>query len=121
MKRLLVFFYLVLLTFGGPARIEAHAFLEQAAPGVGSTVKGSPEKVSIQFTEAVEPAFSKIQVFNAAGKEVDKRDVHVDRSAQNRLQVSVPSLTPGTYTVVWRVVSVDTHVTNGKFDFVVTR
>ena len=119
MKRMLVFFYLGLLTFGGVFRTEGHAFLERAAPGVGSTVKGSPEKVSIQFTEAVEPAFSKIQVFDAAGKEVDKGDAHP--SAQNRLEISLRSLAPGTYTVVWRVVSVDTHVTKGKFSFVVTR
>jgi len=52
---------------------------------------------------------------------MDKRDVHLDRSDRALLHVSLPRLGPGTYKVVWRVVSVDTHVTNGNFTFRVTR
>jgi len=33
------------------------------------------------------------------------------------LTVSLPKLKPGKYKVVWRVVSVDTHVTTGNFTF----
>ncbi len=120
MKRMLVLFYLALLTFGAVG-VEAHAFLERANPGVGSTIKASPKEVSIHFSEAVEPAFSTIQVLNAAGKEVDKRDLHLTGSDQRQLAVSLTLLRPGTYTVVWRAVSVDTHVTNGKFHFIVSR
>jgi hypothetical protein len=52
---------------------------------------------------------------------VDKRDVHVDPSNQALLHVSLPPLETGTYKVVWRVVSVDTHVTSGNFTFRVVR
>jgi copper resistance protein C len=52
---------------------------------------------------------------------VDKRDVHLDRSDRALLHVSLPRLGAGIYKVVWRVVSVDTHVTNGNFTFRVTR
>ena len=88
---------------------------------MGSTVHTSPNEVRIRFTENIEPAFSRIQVFNASGKEVDKRDVHVDRSDHALLHVSLPPLEAGMYKVVWRVVSVDTHVTNGDFTFRVVR
>lgn len=115
MKRAVVLFSLLVL--GGVGRLEAHAFLQHAEPGVGSTVPSSPNEVKIQFTEAVEPALSKIQVFAASGKEVDKGNVHVDPSDPALLRVSVPPLGPGTYRVTWRVVSVDTHVTNGSFTF----
>ncbi len=111
---------LVILSFlalGGVGRLEAHAFLQRAEPDVGSTVASSPNEVKIQFTEAVEPALSKIQVFAASGKEVDKGDIHVDSSDQALLKVSLPPLGPGTYRVAWRVVSVDTHVTSGTFTF----
>jgi len=101
----------------GAVQLEAHAFLQQAKPGVGSTVQGSPNEVKIRFTEKIEPAFSKIQVFAASGKEVDKRDVHLDRSDPALLIVSLPKLGPGTYKVVWRVVSIDTHVAEGNFTF----
>jgi copper resistance protein C len=115
MKRAFVLFSFLVL--GGMGRLEAHAFLHRAEPGVGSTVPRSPNEVKIQFTEAVEPALSKIQVFAASGKEVDKGDVHVDSSDQALLKVSLPPLGSGTYRVAWRVVSVDTHVTSGTFTF----
>ena len=40
----------------------AHAFLQSASPKVGSTVSAPPREVSITFSEAVVPAFSKITV-----------------------------------------------------------
>jgi hypothetical protein len=119
MKRIGIGFFLILLVES--ARLEAHAFLERAEPSVGSAVQTSPNEVQIRFTENIEPAFSSIQVFDASGKEVDKRDVHLDRSDHAMLHVSLPQLGAGTYKVVWRVVSVDTHVTNGNFTFRVVR
>jgi hypothetical protein len=118
MKRRILILFLIVLT--GVAQVEAHAFLMEAEPAVGSTVQASPNEVRIRFTENIEPAFSSIKVFDASGKEVDKRDVHLDRSDRALLDVSLPHLGAGIYKVVWRVVSVDTHVTNGNFTFRVT-
>ena len=115
MKRTLGFFLLLLFSVVNP--LEAHAFLQHAVPDVGSTLAHSPNEVRIQFTEAVEPVFSKIQVFDSLGKEVDKGDIHRDSSNHALLKVSLPPLGDGTYKVVWRVVSVDTHVTSGSYPF----
>jgi len=112
---------LLLIFVAGSARLEAHAFLKDANPGVGSTIQTSPSEVQIRFTENIEPAVSSIQVFNTSGKEVDKRDLHLDRSDHALLHISLPPLAAGTYKVTWRVVSVDTHVTNGDFTFRVVR
>lgn len=95
----------------------AHAFLDHADPAVGSQVHSSPAEVRIWFTEKLEPALSRIQVLNAAASEVDKRNVHIDPSNPTLLEVALPPLQPGKYKVVWRVVSVDTHVTTGDFSF----
>jgi methionine-rich copper-binding protein CopC len=119
MKRIILSFFLIVLA--GTSRLEAHAFLKDAEPGVGSTVQTSPNEVKIRFTENIEPAFSSIQVFDASNRQVDKRDVHLDRSDHALLRVSLSQLAVGTYKVVWRVVSVDTHVTNGSFTFRVIR
>ena len=118
MKRIVIF---CLLLVAASARLRAHAFLKDAGPGVGSTIQTSPSEVRIRFTENIEPAVSSIQVFDASGKEVDKRDLHLDRSDHALLHVSLPLLGAGIYKVVWRVVSVDTHVTNGNFTFRVVR
>ncbi len=117
MKRII----LLLIFVAGSARLEAHAFLQRAEPAVGSTVQTSPGEVRIRFTENIEPAFSNIQVFDPSGKEVDKHDVGLDRSDHALLHVSLPRLGAGIYKVVWRVVSVDTHVTSGSFTFQVGR
>ena len=112
---------LLLIMTADSARVEAHAFLQRAEPAVGSTVQASPSEVRVLFTEKIEPAISTVQVFDASGKEVDKHDVHLDRSNHALLHVSLPPLEAGSYKVVWRVVSVDTHVTNGSFNFRVVR
>jgi methionine-rich copper-binding protein CopC len=112
---------LLLIFVAGLARLEAHAFLKDANPEVGSTMQTSPSEVRIRFTENIEPAVSSIQVFDATGKEVDKHDLHLDRSDHALLHISLPPLGVGTYKVTWRVVSVDTHATNGNFTFRVVR
>ena len=118
MKRIVIFF---LILVAASARLKAHAFLKDADPGVGSTIQTSPSEVWIRFTENIEPAVSSIQVFDLSGKEVDKRDLHLDRSDHALLHISLPQLGVGTYRVTWRVVSVDTHVTNGNFTFRILR
>lgn len=115
MRRLIVSLLLICVASSG--RLEAHAFLKNATPAVGSTIPTSPGEVRISFSEKIEPAFSMIQVFDASGKQVDKHDVHVSHSDQSVMAISLPPLQAGTYKVVWRVVSIDTHVTKGSFTF----
>jgi copper resistance protein C len=95
---------------------DAHAFLDHADPKVGSTVHESPSQVTVWMTENLEPAFSKLKVFDPKGAEVDKKDTKVNA---NTMTVSLPKLPAGTYQVSWQVVSVDTHRTSGTFDFTV--
>jgi copper resistance protein C len=95
---------------------HAHAFLDHADPKVGSTIHESPSQVKVWMTEGLEPAFSKLQVFDAQGTEVDKKDTKVDGST---MTVSLPKLAPGKYRVSWQVVAVDTHRTSGTFEFTI--
>ena len=98
---------------------SAHSALVRANPAAGSKVQKSPPQVELWFSEEIEPAFSSIAVFYSSGHEVDKRDTAA--SADKKiLIVSIPALSPGKYKVIWRVVSVDTHKTEGSFPFVVS-
>jgi len=98
----------------------AHAHLDHADPKVGSKVAQSPKEVVLWFTEKLEPAFSLIEVRNEQGSVVNagKAAVAGDRT---QLRVPLKSLPPGTYRVIWRVLSVDTHRTQGDFTFRVGR
>jgi methionine-rich copper-binding protein CopC len=95
----------------------SHAFLERAEPRVGSTVRAAPSQVRVWFTEALEPAFSTLEVVNERGERVDRGPAQVDAASRALLQVPLKPLGPGTYRVKWRVLSVDTHVTEGDFTF----
>jgi methionine-rich copper-binding protein CopC len=97
----------------------AHAFLEHAKPPVGSSVASAPAQVSLQFTQRLEPAFSRVQVLDPAGKRVDRDDAKVAADDPTTLVVSLSALGPGRYVVKWRVLSVDTHVTEGDYAFTV--
>ena len=54
---------------------------------------------------------------NAAGARVD----HGKSISGNVMRLSVGSLPPGSYSVTWHVLSVDTHTTQGSFGFQVGR
>ena len=99
-------------------RADAHAFMVRAEPHVGSKVKKAPTEVRIWFSEPVRSILSSIKVFDENGEQIDKKDAHLDRANRALLHVSLRSvLAPGIYKVIWRVTSVDTHVTTGDFRF----
>ncbi len=119
--RLLAAGLALFLATAGPRAALAHAFPDHATPAVGGTVAQSPTAVKIWFTQKLEPSFSGMEVLDAKGTRVDNGDAKVDAQDSSLLQVSLKPLPPGTYKVVWRVVSVDTHATNGDFTFTVTQ
>ena len=117
-KRLVPFVVAALSVIAAAVRVEAHAFLIRAEPRVGSKVNKVPTEVRVWFSETVQASVSSIRVFNESGKQVDKKDTHSDRANRAVICVSlIPALTPGSYKVVWRVTSADTHVTSGNFHF----
>ena len=117
-KRLVLFVVAALSVIAAAVRVEAHAFLVRAEPRVGSKVNKVPAEVRVWFSETVRAGASSIHVFDVSGKQVDKKDTHSDRTNRAVLCVSlIPALTPGSYKVIWRVTSMDTHVTDGNFHF----
>jgi methionine-rich copper-binding protein CopC len=94
-----------------------HSGLQRAEPPVESTLKRPPTEVKLYFSERLEPAYSTAHVEDSGGAHVDRNDSHVDRSNPLLLRVTLTPLERGTYTVVWRVLSVDSHITQGRFKF----
>ncbi len=95
----------------------AHAHLDRALPAVGSVVRESPRELKLWFTQRLEPAFSTIRVVDRNGERVDNDDPQVDANDATTLRVTLRRLPPGEYRVNWRVLSVDTHVSEGGFSF----
>ena len=95
----------------------AHSGLQRAEPPVESKLKRPPSEVKLYFTERLEPAYSTIRVEDDNGAQVDRQDSHVDPSNSLVLRATLQPLEHGAYTVIWRVLSVDGHVTEGRFTF----
>src|SRR3954452_3954237 len=95
----------------------AHAFLAQAAPPVGVVVSVAPREVRLTFSEGIEPAFSHIELTRAEGQPIGTAPATVDPRNNTQLVLALPPLAPGRYRVKWRVVSVDTHPTEGNYTF----
>ena len=116
MKRLfivVVFSNLLLPT----APALAHAMLDHANPRVGSSQPSGPREVTLWFTQKLEPAFSTIEVRSESGAVMSSGKAQLDRGDPTQLHVALKPLSPGTYKVIWRVLSVDTHRTQGDFTF----
>lgn len=106
-----------LFALGLGSAATAHAFLQQASPRVGSVVAAGPAEVRLSFSEPVEPAFCVVTV---AGPPGFGGAAPPKAAANDRRILLVPirgPTPPGRYVVRWRVVSVDSHVTQGDFHF----
>ncbi|MCL6645899.1 MAG: copper resistance protein CopC/CopD [Dehalococcoidia bacterium] len=97
----------------------AHATQASSEPAPGAQLREPPERITIVFTEPVEPSVTTVQLWNQ-----DAQQVALDPPAYPRpdtLEARVPvELPPGHYTVVWRNLStVDAHTWQGSFVFTV--
>lgn len=93
----------------------AHAFLDRAVPPVGGTVAASPPEIRLFFSEAIEPRFSGIELTSIDGRPVKTGAATVNPRDPMQYVLPVPALPSARYKVTWRVVSVDTHPTQGDF------
>ena len=119
MHRSLTLAIVVLLGLGLASVAWAHAVLVRSSPSARATLARPPERVQLWFNERLEPAYSRASVWDGAGRQVDAADGVVDASEPTRLTVGLPALAPGTYTVKFRVLSVDGHVVESQFPFTV--
>jgi methionine-rich copper-binding protein CopC len=96
---------------------HAHAHLRTAVPEASATGP-SPPRISLGFSDALEPRLSRIAV--TAGATTIAEGVSPSTADDpRRMVLELPKLAPGTYTVKWTAVSIDTHRTEGSYSFTV--
>jgi methionine-rich copper-binding protein CopC len=100
-----------------PPLLFAHAILVKSEPGQGATVPESPGKIELWFNEGVGKDYTALAVIDGNGARVDNRDARLGWFDRSYLRVTLPPLSPGTYTVRYRVQSADGHIVSGKFNF----
>jgi copper resistance protein C len=115
MKRFFLF-VVSLLVLAAPAR--AHSSLDRSEPKDGATLKKAPHEIRMWFTEPIKAGLSSIEVRNAAGKQIDQRDLRADEKEPALVRLSLTAdLGPGAYKVTWSAVAQDLHVARGSFSF----
>jgi copper resistance protein C len=97
----------------------AHANLVEASPPRGNEVSKPPERVELRFSEPVDAEFDPVVVRAAGGARVDAHDARVDPEDARVVLADLKSVPTGSYTVKWRVTSIDGHVVEGRYDFAV--
>ena len=100
-----------------PSIASAHAVLVKASPARRAVLATPPSRIELTFNERLEPAYSTVSVWSSTETRVDDGKVVVGPDDPRRLSVGLPSVPGGTYTVKFRVLSVDGHLVEGTFPF----
>jgi len=111
MKRLslLTLTALVLL----PLAAQAHARLTSSTPADGSVLSKAPQSLMLVFSEAAQLTALSIQKDDAAEQKIES----LPSAASAHFMIPSPALTPGNYTLRYRVLSDDTHIMSGTIKF----
>lgn len=104
-----------LLFSAAPA--SAHDVAESTAPANGASVADVPASVSITFNNRPLAIGSGVTVTAGGENWADGPVEIIDNQAVQKLREGAPA---GEYTVVWRVVSSDSHPIEGTFTFTAT-
>ncbi len=119
-KKLTLFSGLILLAaLAMPMPLFAHAIMVRSAPEKDAILTESPKQIDVWFNDKVGSEYKALAVIDSKGKRVDNKDVQQETFDQSHLYATVPTLPPDTYTVRYRVVSIDTHIVTGKYQFTI--
>lgn len=108
---------LILLLLLWPLAGAAHTHLDRSEPAENATLDSAPATVKLWFSSRIEPDFSRIEVIDAEGKQVEKGKPTIS-SNRRELETDLnEGLASGTYQVNWNVVARDGHRQRGSFSF----
>jgi copper resistance protein C len=102
-----------------PEPADAHALLVRTSPPKRAVLRESPRQVQLWFNERLESAFATLTVSDRTGTAFGMAPAALGGDDRKRLTLELPALPPGTYTVRFRVLSVDGHVADDSFPFTV--
>ena len=109
----------LLATLALPEIVAAHALLLKTSPPRRAVVRDAPKQVELWFNERLEPAYSTVTLSAKDGAQLKTERASVADQDAKRLSLPLPALAPGSYTVRFRVLSVDGHLAEDSFTFVV--
>jgi methionine-rich copper-binding protein CopC len=113
----ITFAIVMLFSLTTPCPAPAHSILMESTPKHGALLTAPPSAVILRFNAKIEPAMTRIALVDD-----HKHRQPLEPSAEStvdRIIVRVPPLGPGVYTVVYKVLATDGHVTQGSIRFTI--
>ncbi len=112
---LIVSLFVLLLN---PAMAFGHATIISSNPSPNEAMDTLPEKISIQFSENIQPAFHSLEVFSQDGDKIQIQDSAISEQSETVLEAKWKgTIDEGIYYIKWRVVSSDGHPIEGTIPF----
>ena len=99
--------------------VFSHAIMVKSQPEENVTLTNSPKQIDVWFNDKVGNEYKALAVIDSAGNRVDNKDVQQELMDASHIYCTTPTLSSGTYTIRYRVVSIDTHIVTGKFQFTI--
>ncbi|MCF4994712.1 copper homeostasis periplasmic binding protein CopC [Pseudomonas syringae] len=93
----------------------AHAHLKSQTPAADSTVT-APAELRLMFSEGVEASFTKVTL-TREGASIAVKALTTEDDKKTLIVIPAAPLTAGEYKVQWHAVSVDTHKSEGAYQF----
>jgi methionine-rich copper-binding protein CopC len=106
--------WLGLLFAGAAAAANAHSHLRSSTPTEASTI-APPTQVVLGFSEI--SRLTALTLVQGSGPTL--KVAPLPPQAAQQLRVGLPILTPGAWSLTWRVIGSDGHVTHGTVHFTV--
>ncbi|SNT02349.1 copper transport protein [Bacillus sp. OK838] len=101
-----------------PAMASGHATVISSNPSPNEVMDTLPEKISIQFSENIQPAFHSLEVFSQDGDKIQIQDSAISEQSEKVLEAKWKgTIDEGIYYIKWRVVSSDGHPIEGTIPF----
>jgi copper transport protein len=101
-------------------RVSAHAAYDSSSPAPGDVLATAPVEISVSFTERPDRSYSRLELYDEQGNLVSGTEL-VDGGDDYTMLLKVPPDLPnGTYSVLWRTLSMDDgHSTQNYFAFTI--
>jgi len=119
LKRVVVGAVLAMMTCLHVAPALAHSMLVKAEPPRRAVLAKAPAQVRLWFNEELEGEYASLIVLDAEKHPVTEIKPRLAPNDPKSIVLPLPELTPGKYSVKFRVLSVDGHVVESSFDFTV--
>ncbi|TKB53168.1 MAG: copper resistance protein CopC [Nitrospira sp.] len=119
LKRVVAGAVLAMMTCLHVAPALAHSMLVKAEPPRRAVLAKTPAQVRLWFNEELEGEYASLIVLDAEKHPVTEIKPQLAPDDPKSIVLPLPELTPGKYSVKFRVLSVDGHVVESSFDFTV--